>query len=96
MLAREPDRRQRQLPEIVLVAPARNNPARKLLRDHHVGVDRAVHTELTRSCSRDDCPIGNDRAGNGTARLQRDKWDAPLAGPTGQAILAQFGFLPPS
>ena len=46
MLARETDRLRRQLPQIIGVAPARDDAAREFLRQDDVGIERQVRAML--------------------------------------------------
>jgi hypothetical protein len=46
MLARERDRNGRELPQVELLAPARDDAAGQLLGDDHVGIERQVRPVL--------------------------------------------------
>ena len=46
MLARQPDRHARQLPQVEVLAPARHDATREPFGHHHVGVERQMRPVL--------------------------------------------------
>jgi hypothetical protein len=80
MLAREADGDGRKLPEIELIAPARNDAARELFRDDDVGIERQMRAVLLdrpdRQAEDRGCAQTLRYLGRGELSDRPDRWRA--------------------